>query len=115
MRKTKTTKFDGKEITVKELTVKDISRLLSSFDTDAEMHPVDLLFNDSFPALGISMSTGLTLDDLQGDIAPSDLDLLITEVKNINPFLVKLIQKLLVAGKAAGAKTGTAKGPKIKD
>lgn len=94
MRGSEITKFNGKEITVKELHVSEIRKVLSSFDDSRAPHMVEVLFEDPIPLLGVTMATGLTAEDLDGDVPPSEVDTLLGKVREINPFLKGVLARI---------------------
>ena len=85
----------------KELTVRQVREIIDTLEKQENVHTVDMLFSDEIPALAVSMSTGKSLEELQGDITPSELAAIIEEVKEAKPFFVKMIQRLSEIGEAA--------------
>lgn len=61
--------------------------------TSGGFHIFDLLFSDEpVSSLAASLSTGLTLDELNGDVSPVELETVMRAVKEANPFLVRAVQ-----------------------
>jgi len=50
------------------------------------------------PALAISLSMGLSLEELDGPFKPCEIAAVIDEVKAANPFFVKMIRRLASLG-----------------
>lgn len=101
MRKIEIVKIDDREITVKELVVLDIKSLIASTGEKAKgslISTVDLLFGDVLPAEAISLSCGISVDDLESQFAPSELSQIVEAVKRVNPIFLTMIEKL---GRAA--------------
>ncbi len=80
MRKTKTIKIDGKEITVKELKIKTIFKLWDNFFTkDMSLASFREMFGDLLPV----MAPELKMDDLE-DMAPSEIRFLWDTFREVN-------------------------------
>ena len=94
MRKSKIMKWNGKEVTCKELTVAEIDQLLSSAPPP---NALDLVFGDRIPTAAVTMSTGLQAADLESE-SPSLLDELWSGVEEVNPFFVPMLDRLAKAG-----------------
>jgi len=98
MRQIEKVEIAGREISVKELTMAEIRQILSSMEKQKDQpHVIDLLFAD-MPAVAVSVSTGLTLKDLEGDFTQSDIKQLKDKVAELNPFFVKAMQRLAKIG-----------------
>jgi hypothetical protein len=91
MRKTKTIKIDEREITIRELRVKDIRKILESTENDAS----DMLtqVEDLLP-----LATDLKLRELE-DMAPSELKVLWNAFREVNADFLALTGRLGI-GKA---------------
>lgn len=79
MRKIKTIKIDEREITIKELRVKDIKQI---FDTESENTLMDHL----------PLVTDLSKEDIE-DLAPSELSTVWNAVKEVNADFLALMEK----------------------
>lgn len=77
------TKFNGKEVTVRELTVAQVIRLLKISD-DRDPINIDLLLDMPGAADIMLVATGLTKKQLSA-ATPSALDELFEVVKSVNP------------------------------
>ena len=83
MRKTKTIKIDGEEITVKELRVKDLRKIL---DTASDFSGIEQVL-DMLP-----MATDLAQEKIE-DMAPSELGRVWDAFKEVNAFFLDLVEK----------------------
>jgi len=90
--------FNGKTVVVKELTVAQVTEHL---DGGAEIPTTaELLLDRAVPERVVRMATGLTSEEINGNVQPSDLAKLWDGVEEVNPFLSKLQERLTIAGKA---------------
>lgn len=89
----------GREITPKQLTMSDVHEFLQRMEQDAAdkkpPHVVDIVFNDQVPAVAVSMSTGLSLDELAGKIPQDTMRALLDKVKAVNPFFVGMMERIV--------------------
>lgn len=92
MRNMEIVKIDDTEITIKELNAIDIKALISNAGKQT-MTTLDLLFGDEMPGDAVTMSCGMTIDDLE-KMAPSDLYKIVEVVKKLNPFFMKMVERL---------------------
>ncbi len=61
-------------------------------DPSGGFHIFDLIFHDEpVSSLAVTLSTGLTDEDLAGDVSPLDLEAAMLAVKEANPFLVRAV------------------------
>ena len=83
MRKTKSIKIDDREITVKELTLKDIQELIDSAKTGV------------LPALEVLLTKacGITADDLSA-YAPSEIEMLYDVFMDVNASFFRIADRL---------------------
>ena len=95
MQNTDTVTFDGKEITITELSVKQIRQMFDQLDKQ-EPQLFDDLINEPVPTLAITISTGITLDKLE-EHRPSEVAALAKEVIAVNPFLAAMITRRVAA------------------
>lgn len=95
MREANITKFNGKEITVRELNVREIREVLSSFDDARMPHMVEILFERPIPLLGVTLATGLDQEVLGGDVQPSEIAELLEVVRKLNPFLMGVLDRIV--------------------
>lgn len=103
MRKSKTIQIDGREITVKELRVKDIRAILESADDNGAPTLIDLLFPDSLGSRAVQLSSGLSEKALDEDFMPSQLEVLLEAVADVNPHFAAMLQRLAALSRAASA------------
>ena len=96
MRKSKIIKWNGQEITCKELTVEEVRNLM---DHPPETTVLDALFMDRIPVAAIQLSTGISTDELW-EMTPSALVPLWDAVEELNPFFVHMLKKLAEQGRA---------------
>lgn len=99
MRKSEVIKIDGAEITVKELTVEKIKAMVAAYSAgqQAAMNTVDMLFGDVIPSDAVAESSGISIEDLEGKYAPSELNEIVEAVKRVNPFFLAMIAKFTAA------------------
>lgn len=90
-----TTEFQGRTITVKELTVKQVREAFERLNHESTLF-IDDLIDQPVPAIIICESTGLTLEELE-DVKPSELLPLCREVIRINPSLASMIERRVEA------------------
>ncbi len=95
-----TFKLAGKEITIKELNVKQIKDILSQVDKD-EPQFLDDLINEPVPALIIQESSGIPVEEME-KMFPSELIELAGEVKKVNPLLASMIARRVEAFEKMG-------------
>jgi hypothetical protein len=95
MRKSKAIQFDGKEVEVGELTVAQVDSLLTG--SDSKVTTVEMLMNPNIPIGAVVASTGVSSEQLNGDIAPSELQKLWEAVEEMNPFLLQMYARLVAA------------------
>lgn len=96
MQRSKKIPVGDKEITVKELSVTQISNLMDQME-QTEISIIDLLFPDGVPAVAVAESTGIGIKQLE-TYPPSELKLIIEGVENLNPFFANMITRLAKAG-----------------
>lgn len=83
MRLTKTIKIDGEEITVKELRVKDLRKIMDSMDDFSGLdQALELL----------PMATSLTPEQIE-EMAPSELGRVWDAFKEVNAFFLEILEK----------------------
>ena len=87
MRKEETVFIAEKEITVRELTVAQVDKVLSDFDQNRPVTKAEILINSVVPIEVVSASTGLTKEELNGDLTPSELNVIWEAVARVNDFL----------------------------
>jgi hypothetical protein len=84
MRKTKTIKIDDREITIRELKVKDIRKIINQAETDDFQRQIEEL---------LPLATDLALEDMN-DMAPSELKLLWEAFREVNSDFLALAGRL---------------------
>lgn len=99
MRNSKAIQFNGKEVEVSELTVAQVDSLLAV--SDISVTTVEMLLNPNIPISAVVAATGISSKELNGDIAPSELQKLWEAVEEINPFLLQMYTRLVAASNAA--------------
>ncbi len=97
MRKSKIIKFNGQELTVKELTVSQVKDVLRSLDT-FEPHTLDILMDQPVTASAVCMASGISVEDLEGDLAPSEIQELYDAVLEVNPTFAAMLGRLQKIG-----------------
>ena len=89
MRKTKTIKIDDREITIKELRVKDIRHILETAENET---PEDADFMKQIETL-LPLATDLKLEEMEG-MAPSELKTLWETFREVNADFLALTERL---------------------
>lgn len=108
MRKSKVIKIDDREITVNELTVAQVTALMEGAGKKTSATTAELLMPNPIPIEAVSVSTGISVDDLNGTMTPSELAMVWEAVAEVNDFLSQMMQRLqvvaetLMAPKASG-------------
>lgn len=90
-----TTTFQGQSITVQELTVKQVREIFEKLKNEPSLF-IDDLLDQPVPALAVSESTGIPLDQLE-EAKPSDLVDLCGQVVKVNPSLASMISRRIEA------------------
>ena len=93
MRDAKEITFDGDQITICELTVKQVRSVFSRMENTDPVFLDDLL-DQPVPALIIAEATGIQVEKLD-NYKPSILEKLAKEVEAVNPFVASLIKRRL--------------------
>lgn len=92
--KEKNIDFGGRTITVKELTVRQVDGLFENATADRKATTAELLINSSIPIDAVIASSGLTVEELGGDVLPSELERLWSAVAEVNDFLSRMCERL---------------------
>ena len=95
MQDMRATTFKGKDITVKELTVKQVREVFERLDKESVLF-IDDLIDQPVPAILVVEATGIPLAELE-DSKPSDLIALCSEVLNVNPTSASMIRRRIEA------------------
>ena len=90
-----TTTFQGQTITVQELTVKQVRETFERLNNEGQLF-IDDLLDQPVPALIVTESTGIPLDQLEA-AKPSEVIGLCQEVAKVNPSLASMIQRRIEA------------------
>ena len=99
MRKTREVQVGDRKITINELTVAQVDALFSGFDAERPAHTAELLMESTLPIEAVQMATGMTAEQLSGDICPSELAEIWQAVAEVNDFLSRLLDRMAQAGK----------------
>ena len=99
MRKTKEMRIGERTITVNELTVAQVAELFDGFTADRVVHKAELLVNSAVPIEAVLLATGMTAEQLAGDIYPSELAEIWQAVEEVNDFLSQLLGRMAQAGR----------------
>ena len=96
MRNSKIIKIGEKEITVRELSVREIDGLFTGYRTaDYKDHTLDLLMDKGVTFSLVLLTTGLAEDELLADDpTPRELEPLYDQVLALNPSLAALVKKV---------------------
>jgi len=100
MRIVKTITIAGREITLNELTVAEVSTLLNGISSGL----IDLMFDGRLPLDVVCAASGIKKKEFDKWF-PADLDALIKEVEAVNPHSARLCKKLVEVAGATPAKT----------
>lgn len=107
--------MSDRKIEAKELTVGQVKIVLEGFEKLDSLHTLDFLFpEEGVPALAVSLSTGIPLEELDGDIPVSEMHRIVRDVKEKNSFFLKTLKHLADAGRlalAAKLQSGNLTGP----
>ena len=103
MKKEKKITLNEKEITITEMSVKEISIALEDIAAEGQavmegkkpLATIDLLFGSEASQIVICKCTGLTAEELENDYSPTDVRKLIDEVKSLNLFFFEMLAKLV--------------------
>lgn len=93
MQDMKKTTFNGKEIVILELTVKQVREVFFRIEKEDPLF-VDDLLDQPVPALVIIKATGIPLEELE-ESKPSELAALAKEVESVNPSVASLVRRRL--------------------
>ena len=105
MRKEKTFKIGQKELTARELTVSEITRITDSLDgPDMEINDIDMLFPDRLPSSALLISMGMSREEI-GEYSPSEIEIMIDAAEETNPTFAGLMQRLASVGRQVLAET----------
>ena len=91
-------KWMEREVEVKTLTVRQVKELADDL-AQLKINVVDLLLDDAVPAVAVEMATGITIEEMSGDIDPVELRKLWDAVRKKNPFFARMMDRLAEAGK----------------
>lgn len=94
----KEVRLNGKAVTVRELTVSEVADYLESVAEPPSA--AELLLDRPVPEKVVRLATGLSSDDINGEVLPSELSGLWNAVEEVNPFLSRMMGRLMTAGKA---------------
>lgn len=99
MIKTKTIDFNGRKITVKELTVAQVDSWMEKMAETAgteKPHILDVLMGRDLPVSAVLLAVPeLTDDDLVGEVAPCEIEQLYNAVEEVNGFLSSMSKRLV--------------------
>ena len=95
MQETTTVKFNGKDVKILELTIKQVRDIFSSLDKEDPQF-IDDIMNLPVPVKIAEACTGITAEEME-ETKPSELEKLLKGVEQTNPFLVGLIRRRVEA------------------
>ncbi|MBU1567435.1 MAG: hypothetical protein KJ630_17650 [Proteobacteria bacterium] len=108
MRNKKAININGQDITVRELTMEEVDELLAAVKETRVLYPAEVMLDPEIPQEAVMMATGMTADQLTGDITPSELAEIWGAVAEVNGFLSKLMARLLVVSETMKAALSSA-------
>lgn len=85
--------FFGRTVVVRQLTVRETEAFFNHVG-DVRITTADLLMNRTLPAVVVCTATGLTVEELNGDVTPSELTALWEAVEAENPSFLQTIERL---------------------
>lgn len=96
MRNSKILKIGERDVTVRELSVREIDGLFAGFrSADHAIHALDLLIEKGITFDMVLLATGQTADELlSADVTPRELEPLYDQVLELNPSLAALAKKI---------------------
>jgi hypothetical protein len=97
MKRTKTIKINDKEIICAELSAGEVQEIMDGLET-IKTGIVDLLFPDRIPSSTIKKSTGMGDEELN-KYSPSEMEIIIDAVEEVNPTFASLLQRLAAVGR----------------
>ncbi len=99
MRDAKQIELAGKELTVRELNVEEVSRVMKQLeDGTYSGHILDALVDRDFPANALFMALDMKEDEFDLNIPPSQLTELYDAVIDLNPSCAAMMVRLRKAG-----------------
>lgn len=87
--------FKGQNVEVRELTVKEVREIFEALDNNVQLF-IDDLLDQPIPALIVTRSTGLELDQIE-EATPAENIALCQKVAESNPACVSLIKRRIAA------------------
>lgn len=111
MRKSKTIRIDDREITVKELTASQVEALMDGSSDKRRASVAELLMASHIPIEAVCAATGISADELNGEMAPSELAIIWEAVAEVNGFLSAMMQRLMGVAEELMAMKGSAAPP----
>lgn len=93
MRKSKAIKVGERQITVKELTATQVTDLMEGTGDKKRASTAELLMASPIPIEAVCAATGLSEEELNGDMTPSELDAIWGAVAEVNCFLLRMMQR----------------------
>ncbi len=89
--------FNGRTVSVRQLTVREVSDYMDHVQQQPSI--ADLLMDSAITSELVQMATGLTAEEINGDVLPSELKRLWEAVAHENPSCAGLLTRLAAAGK----------------
>ena len=102
--------FFGRTVVVRQLTVRETAAFFDG-SGDVRITTADLLMNRALPAVVVCTATGLTIEELNGDVTPSELATLWEAVEAENPSFLQTIERLVGLEQKAEYLRATASAP----
>lgn len=97
MQRTKAIIIDNKEIICSELLTGEVQEIMDGLET-IKTGIIDMLFPDRIPSCAIKKSTGMSDENLN-KYSPSELEIIINAVEEVNPTFASLLQRLAAVGR----------------
>ena len=103
MRKKKTITIGERQVDVNELTVAQVDALLNPVGGSAarEMSAAELLVDSVVPIEAVCASTGLSADEINATLAPSEAAALWAAVAEVNDFLSRMLERFAKVAEVA--------------
>lgn len=89
--------FNGRTVSVRQLTVREVSDYMDHVQQQPSI--ADLLMDSAITSQLVQLASGLTAEEINGEVLPSELKRLWEAVAHENPSCAGLLTRLAEAGK----------------
>lgn len=84
----------GRKISVRQLTVEQVTNLMDGGDAGGSVTTAELLIPSPLPLEAVVASSGLSVGELNGDLLQDELAAVYAAVEEVNPFLSGMLTRL---------------------